>query len=553
MHSFSAAHVPMAHLGHHNENHVQLKHTSYYHNKSNSMQYLGTTDPPTPYKHMGSHDSIPRSINANAGWKLQPQPFRNQETLPNYHTTQPQKMHTNSQIMDRNSYVDPHLNINRSRPPSATHSEDLRMTHNYRMAAAGKIGHHRTQTPLSEPSVRIYHSDEDRRNRQIANDLPHLTAAVAETEDEITKVDVGIQTDFSRLVTHEDSNSRDYIVGVSTSPKVQTTGAPDPSRFSGEHEEPRVLMEDNWSVSDYSSPGPETAPRILTSNDKNRSPRALQTPKPDLTQSPILGLDRLITHLQSMPKVPEITTSKEVAFKNNQKMSQALNSIQYADKFRTNSLRSKYNSNFSNETANTNSDYQGRDFSSADFVLRNNEKEGTSLQAVPTNQETYQNWEPNRNKRQETKLQNGKVNDSNQFAPETQQNHSSSRSHGGDESGYLQRLNEDGSQDIEIFRPGKGESFGFYVFREPTPAIQTNRDRGDGFSDIERRRSGLFVSRLKDNRFQGLLNVGDEVVSVNGHSVRDLTLDEVEDMIMASAHSVTMTTIPYLVSIQNNS
>ena len=32
--------------------------------------------------------------------------------------------------------------------------EDLRMTHNYRMAAAGKIGHHRTQTPLSEPSVR---------------------------------------------------------------------------------------------------------------------------------------------------------------------------------------------------------------------------------------------------------------------------------------------------------------------------------------------------------------------------------------------------------------
>ena len=42
----------MAHLGHHNENHVQLKHTSYYHNKSNSMQYLGTTDPPTPYKHM---------------------------------------------------------------------------------------------------------------------------------------------------------------------------------------------------------------------------------------------------------------------------------------------------------------------------------------------------------------------------------------------------------------------------------------------------------------------------------------------------------------------
>ena len=64
-------------------------------------------------------------------------------------------------------------------------------------------------------NFRIYHSDEDRRNRQIANDLPHLTAAVAETEDEITKVDVGIQTDFSRLVTHEDSNSRDYIVGRS--------------------------------------------------------------------------------------------------------------------------------------------------------------------------------------------------------------------------------------------------------------------------------------------------------------------------------------------------
>ena len=116
--------------------------------------------------------------------------------------------------------------------------------------------------------------------------------------------------------------------------------------------------------------------QFFKGNDKNRSPRALRTPKPDLTQSPILGLDRLIAHLQSMPKVPEITASKEVAFKNNQKMSQALNSIQYADKFRTNSLRSKYNSNFSNETANTNSDYQGRDFSSADFVLRNNEKEG---------------------------------------------------------------------------------------------------------------------------------------------------------------------------------
>ena len=46
---------------------------------------------------------------------------------------------------------------------------------------------------------------------------------------------------------------------------MQTAGAPDPSRFNGEHVEPRVLMEDNWSVSDYSSPGPEAAPRILTS------------------------------------------------------------------------------------------------------------------------------------------------------------------------------------------------------------------------------------------------------------------------------------------------
>lgn len=50
--------------------------------------------------------------------------------------------------------------------------------------------------------------------------------------------------------------------------------------------------------------------------------------------------------------------------------------------------------------------------------------------------------------------------------------------------------------------------------------------------------SGIFVSRFSatrpDSSFAGLLSIGDEIIEVNGHLVRDLSQDAVCSLISAS-------------------
>lgn len=49
--------------------------------------------------------------------------------------------------------------------------------------------------------------------------------------------------------------------------------------------------------------------------------------------------------------------------------------------------------------------------------------------------------------------------------------------------------------------------------------------------------TGIFVSRFSeeadaDERFVGLLNIGDEILEVNGHAVSDASLDDVYDLMV---------------------
>ncbi|XP_052789913.1 uncharacterized protein LOC128224199 isoform X2 [Mya arenaria] len=97
--------------------------------------------------------------------------------------------------------------------------------------------------------------------------------------------------------------------------------------------------------------------------------------------------------------------------------------------------------------------------------------------------------------------------------------------------GRLQRLNPDGSQQIQLVKPDDGP-LGFFISKG-------NAKFGNG----------VFVSRFSTVRpersFAGLLNVGDEILEVNGHPVRDLSQDAVYELISASP-VIVMKVLPFI-------
>ncbi|XP_061184107.1 uncharacterized protein LOC133192174 isoform X2 [Saccostrea echinata] len=81
----------------------------------------------------------------------------------------------------------------------------------------------------------------------------------------------------------------------------------------------------------------------------------------------------------------------------------------------------------------------------------------------------------------------------------------------------LREVLPDGTQIVELNRRHKGP-IGFYIARGSTQF-----------------KHGIFVSRFSeevdaDERFAGLLNVGDEILEVNGHNISDASLDDVYDL-----------------------
>ncbi|XP_053381041.1 uncharacterized protein LOC123551801 [Mercenaria mercenaria] len=87
--------------------------------------------------------------------------------------------------------------------------------------------------------------------------------------------------------------------------------------------------------------------------------------------------------------------------------------------------------------------------------------------------------------------------------------------------GKLLKVNPDGTQIIQLVKPENGP-IGFFIAN------------GSG-----KYGNGIFVSRFVEKRpeqcFAGLLGVGDEILEVNGHLVRDLSQDAVYNLISASA------------------
>ncbi|XP_075262814.1 uncharacterized protein LOC142354417 isoform X2 [Convolutriloba macropyga] len=266
-----------------------------------------------------------------------------------------------------------------------------------------------------------------------------------------------------------------------------------------------------------------------------------------------LGIEHLVSHLQSIPSVPPIAGKSAspgisgepspmggnnrlgggVAFRRNQQMSQALHSIQHVDKFRTESNSSK----------STSSSLHSRN--RADSSLNRTSLQNLSVldptsPLSPVSTDLY-----------------GSL----QRSPGYQSSLSSKRDSTQSSNGEMLKRNDDGSQDIEIFRPGPGESFGFFVYKEESDSdtggdplqsnpIITEAASMDQLLQLklhqiensakEKRSSGMgsvFVSRLKDDRFGGVLNVGDEVMKVNGQSASEMSLDEIELTIQNSQQS----------------
>ncbi|XP_064457546.1 uncharacterized protein LOC135368295 [Ornithodoros turicata] len=97
--------------------------------------------------------------------------------------------------------------------------------------------------------------------------------------------------------------------------------------------------------------------------------------------------------------------------------------------------------------------------------------------------------------------------------------------------GQLLQLNLDGSQVVELRRP-VGRSFGFFLARG---RVHTHQ--------------GVFVSRMHDAQtqqvLQGLLDVGDEILEVNGTDVRDADIMQV-NALMANQNTLLLTVLPYI-------
>ncbi|XP_064616841.1 rho GTPase-activating protein syd-1-like [Liolophura sinensis] len=95
--------------------------------------------------------------------------------------------------------------------------------------------------------------------------------------------------------------------------------------------------------------------------------------------------------------------------------------------------------------------------------------------------------------------------------------------------GRLLELKPDGTQTVELTRPPHGP-FGIYIARA---TAQYNYS--------------VFVTRFSDGHpeklFAGLLNVGDEILEINDSSVKNLSLDEVYNL-MGSTDTMVLRTVP---------
>ncbi|XP_070531928.1 dentin sialophosphoprotein-like [Ptychodera flava] len=97
--------------------------------------------------------------------------------------------------------------------------------------------------------------------------------------------------------------------------------------------------------------------------------------------------------------------------------------------------------------------------------------------------------------------------------------------------GRVLKSNLDGTIVIELTRPPSGP-FGFYIAR-----------------GNEKFGRGIFISRMSDGypekMYAGLMGIGDEILEINGNSVRNRSMDEVYDM-MADQDKLMLKIIPLL-------
>ena len=102
----------------------------------------------------------------------------------------------------------------------------------------------------------------------------------------------------------------------------------------GSHEASDQTVDDEWSLSGFSNVGSDTQ-MGSASFESEHSPSSGNNVLSQTIFDPC-HVDRLVSHLKTLPRVPG--PNQNVAFKKNQKMSQALHSIQHIDKFRTESM-----------------------------------------------------------------------------------------------------------------------------------------------------------------------------------------------------------------------
>ncbi|CAL1271285.1 unnamed protein product [Larinioides sclopetarius] len=97
--------------------------------------------------------------------------------------------------------------------------------------------------------------------------------------------------------------------------------------------------------------------------------------------------------------------------------------------------------------------------------------------------------------------------------------------------GQLLQLNLDGSQVVELTKP-PNKPYGFFVARGRV-----------------RNSKGVFVSRMRDQETQkqlaGLLDIGDEILEIDGSNVKDADIMEVNSL-MANKNTLLLTVLPYI-------
>ncbi|XP_015927296.1 uncharacterized protein [Parasteatoda tepidariorum] len=97
--------------------------------------------------------------------------------------------------------------------------------------------------------------------------------------------------------------------------------------------------------------------------------------------------------------------------------------------------------------------------------------------------------------------------------------------------GQLLQLNLDGSQVVELTKPPT-KPYGFFVARGRV-----------------RNSKGVFVSRMRDQETQkqlaGLLDIGDEILEIDGFNVKDADIMEV-NRLMSNKNTMLLTVLPYI-------